>query len=96
MPDAALGRCLGHTTRQAQGDQVESNLVGLVGELVRRAADDHTGRRREPTAALGVVGRVKQYTLTEQGRAQLRAERSRWENFSASVSRVLEARRPRL
>jgi transcriptional regulator len=39
--------------------------------------------------------RVKQYTLTEQGRAQLRAERSRWENFSASVSRVLEARRPR-
>ena len=40
--------------------------------------------------------RVKQYTLTEQGRAQLRAERSRWENFSASVSRVLEARRPRV
>ena len=39
--------------------------------------------------------RVKQYTLTEQGRAQLRAERSRWENFSTSVSRVLDARRPR-
>ena len=39
--------------------------------------------------------RVKSYTLTEQGRAQLRAERSRWESFSASVSRVLEARRPK-
>ena len=39
--------------------------------------------------------RVKSYTLTEQGRAQLRAERSRWANFSTSISRVLEARRPR-
>jgi transcriptional regulator len=38
--------------------------------------------------------RVKQYTLTEQGRAQLRAERSRWDHFSTSVSRVLDARRP--
>src|SRR5688572_12416806 len=39
--------------------------------------------------------RVKTYTLTEQGKAQLRAERSRWENFSSSISRVLEAKRPR-
>ena len=39
--------------------------------------------------------RVKSYTLTEQGRARLRAEVSRWANFSASVSRVLDARRPR-
>ena len=39
--------------------------------------------------------RVKSYTLTEQGRAQLKAEMSRWSQFSASISRVLEARRPR-
>ena len=39
--------------------------------------------------------RVKTYTLTEQGRIQLRAEVSRWEQFSASVTRVLQARRPR-
>jgi PadR family transcriptional regulator PadR len=39
--------------------------------------------------------RVKSYTLTEQGRIRLRAEVSRWEQFSASVTRVLQARRPR-
>jgi transcriptional regulator len=39
--------------------------------------------------------RVKTYTITEQGRAQLRAEMSRWDQFSAAVSRVLQARRPR-
>lgn len=39
--------------------------------------------------------RVKSYTLTEQGRAQLKAELSRWDNFAASISRVLSARRPR-
>lgn len=39
--------------------------------------------------------RVKTYTLTEQGRVQLRAELSRWQLFSAAVSRVLDARRPR-
>lgn len=38
--------------------------------------------------------RVKTYTITEQGRAQLRAEMSRWDRFSAAVSRVLQARRP--
>jgi transcriptional regulator len=39
--------------------------------------------------------RVRSYALTEQGRAQLRAELSRWERFSAAVSRAFEARRPR-
>jgi PadR family transcriptional regulator PadR len=39
--------------------------------------------------------RVKTYTLTERGRAQLRAEMSRWDRFSAAVSLVLHARRPR-
>ena len=39
--------------------------------------------------------RVKRYTITEQGRLQLRAEVSRWDRFSAAVSRALEARRPR-
>lgn len=39
--------------------------------------------------------RVKAYTLTDEGRAQLKAEVSRWADFSASISRVLDARRPR-
>ena len=39
--------------------------------------------------------RVKTYTITPEGRAQLRAEMSRWDRFSAAVSRVLQARRPR-
>ena len=38
--------------------------------------------------------RVRLYTLTEQGRQQLRAELSRWERFSVAVSRALQARRP--
>jgi PadR family transcriptional regulator PadR len=37
--------------------------------------------------------RVKSYTLTPQGRLQLRAEMSRWDDFSAAISRVLQARR---
>ena len=37
--------------------------------------------------------RVRCYTLTEQGRHQLRAEMSRWERFSAAVSRALQSRR---
>ena len=39
--------------------------------------------------------RVRCYTLTEQGRQQLRAELSRWHRFSAAVSRALQSRRPR-
>jgi transcriptional regulator len=38
--------------------------------------------------------RVRCYTLTEQGRQQLRAEMSRWERFSVAVTRALQARRP--
>jgi len=36
--------------------------------------------------------RVKRYTITEQGRAQLRAEASRWTRFSSAVSRALGSR----
>jgi PadR family transcriptional regulator PadR len=39
--------------------------------------------------------RVRNYTLTDMGRRQLRAEMTRWDNFSTAVSRVLQARRPR-
>jgi transcriptional regulator len=38
--------------------------------------------------------RVRAYSLTEEGRHQLRAEMSRWERFSIAVSRALQARRP--
>ena len=36
--------------------------------------------------------RVKRYTITEQGRAQLQAEASRWARFSTAVTRALGAR----
>jgi PadR family transcriptional regulator PadR len=36
--------------------------------------------------------RVKRYTITEQGRAQLRAEATRWQRFSTAVSKALGAR----
>jgi PadR family transcriptional regulator PadR len=36
--------------------------------------------------------RVKRYTITEQGRAQLRAESLRWQRFSSAVTRALGAR----
>src|SRR3954467_8671808 len=39
--------------------------------------------------------RVRCYTLTEQGRQQLRAELSRWERFSEVVTRALQSRRPK-
>jgi PadR family transcriptional regulator PadR len=38
--------------------------------------------------------RVRCYSLTEEGRQQLRAEMTRWERFSVAVSRALQARRP--
>jgi PadR family transcriptional regulator PadR len=36
--------------------------------------------------------RVKRYTITEQGRAQLRAESQRWQRFSSAVTRALGSR----
>jgi transcriptional regulator len=36
--------------------------------------------------------RVKRYTITEQGRAQLRAESTRWARFSTAVTRALGSR----
>ena len=38
--------------------------------------------------------RVRCYSLTDDGRQQLRAELSRWERFSVAVSRALQARKP--
>jgi DNA-binding PadR family transcriptional regulator len=35
--------------------------------------------------------RVKEYRLTETGRAQLREERTRWEQMSDVMSRILQA-----
>jgi transcriptional regulator len=36
--------------------------------------------------------RVKRYTITEQGRAQLRAEANRWARFSSAITRALGSR----
>jgi PadR family transcriptional regulator, regulatory protein PadR len=39
--------------------------------------------------------RVRSYALTHSGRAQLRAELSRWGRFSAAVTRAFDARKTR-
>ena len=39
--------------------------------------------------------RVRSYTLTDDGRRQLRAELSRWDRFSAAVTRAFDARKTR-
>ena len=47
------------------------------------------------TSAWGVSEtgrRVKRYTITEQGRAQLRAESNRWLRFSSAVTKALGTR----
>jgi DNA-binding PadR family transcriptional regulator len=36
--------------------------------------------------------RVKRYSITEQGRAQLRAEANRWSRFSSAITRALASR----
>jgi transcriptional regulator len=36
--------------------------------------------------------RVKRYTITAEGRTQLRAETSRWQRFSSAVTRSLGSR----
>src|SRR5215207_1029266 len=47
------------------------------------------------TSAWGVSEtgrRVKRYTITEQGRAQLRSESNRWLRFSSAVTKALGTR----
>jgi PadR family transcriptional regulator PadR len=39
--------------------------------------------------------RVRSYTLTDDGRRQLRAELSRWQRFSAAVTRAFDTRKAR-
>ncbi|HTI37671.1 MAG TPA: PadR family transcriptional regulator [Vicinamibacterales bacterium] len=39
--------------------------------------------------------RVRSYTLTAEGRAQLKAELSRWDRFSAAVTRAFDTRKAR-
>jgi len=77
---------------QISGDELPIEEGSLYPALHRLQA------RGLVTSRWGVSGtnrRVKTYTLTEQGRQQLRAEMSRWQRFSAAVSRVLDARKPR-
>ena len=48
--------------------------------------------RRLVTARWAKAGKVrerKQYTITAQGRAELRERKRRWEQFSAAMNRVL-------
>ena len=58
----------------------------------------HRLQARELVSSLWTISgtnrRVRCYSLTEQGRQQLRAELSRWDRFSVAVSRALSSRRP--
>jgi transcriptional regulator len=87
MHGYGIGRTIGHIA----GDDLLIEEGSLYPALHRLQA------RRFVTSQWTISDtnrRVKTYTITEQGRAQLRAEVSRWDRFSAAVSRVLQARRP--
>jgi PadR family transcriptional regulator PadR len=78
----AIGRWIRETTADVL-DVQEGVLYPALHRLERRGliseewGESETGRQ------------AKYYTLTTRGRAHLRAERKRWEQYSGAVSRVL-------
>lgn len=78
----AIGRWIRETTSDVLVVQ-EGALYPALHRLERKGFLDEGWRESE-------TGRqAKYYTLTAQGRAQLRAERQRWERFSGAVARAL-------
>ncbi|MGH7710086.1 MAG: PadR family transcriptional regulator [Gemmatimonadaceae bacterium] len=79
----AIGRWLRETTSDVLIVQ-EGALYPALHRLERKAWLSEEWRESE-------TGRqAKYYTLTAKGRAQLRAERKRWQVFRTAVERALE------
>jgi PadR family transcriptional regulator, regulatory protein PadR len=78
----AIGRWIRDTTSDALVVQ-EGALYPALHRLERKGLLSEDWRESE-------TGRqAKYYTLTTKGRAHLRAERKRWEQYSGAVSRAL-------
>jgi transcriptional regulator len=78
----AIGRWIRETTSDVLVVQ-EGALYPALHRLERRGLLSEEWRESE-------TGRqAKYYTLTPQGRTQLRAERKRWEQYSRAVARAL-------
>jgi transcriptional regulator len=80
----AIGRWIRETTSDVLVVQ-EGALYPALHRLERKGWLQEDWRESE-------TGRqAKYYTLTPKGRAQLRTERKRWQEFSSAVARALEA-----
>jgi PadR family transcriptional regulator PadR len=78
----AVGRWIRETTADVL-DVQEGALYPALHRLERKKLISEEWRASE-------TGRqAKYYTLTTRGRAQLRAERKRWEEYSGAVARAL-------
>jgi PadR family transcriptional regulator PadR len=78
----AIGRWIRETTADVL-DVQEGALYPALHRLERKKLVSEEWRASE-------TGRqAKYYTLTTRGRAQLRAERKRWEQYSGAVARAL-------
>lgn len=80
------GYAIGRWIRDTTGDVLvvqEGALYPALHRLERKGLLDEDWRESE-------TGRqAKYYSLTPRGRAHLRAERKRWEQFSGAVARAL-------
>jgi PadR family transcriptional regulator, regulatory protein PadR len=74
--------------RQMSGDGLEASQGSLYPALHRLEV---SGDIRSEMAASDNNRRARVYTITPAGRRRLGAERKRWEQFSLSMRRVLEA-----
>jgi PadR family transcriptional regulator, regulatory protein PadR len=74
--------------RQMSEDGLEASQGSLYPALHRLEV---SGDIRSEMAASDNNRRARVYTITPAGRKRLAAERKRWEQFSLSMQRVLEA-----
>jgi transcriptional regulator len=74
--------------RQMSEDGLEASQGSLYPALHRLEV---SGDIRSEMAASDNNRRARVYTITPAGRRRLAAERKRWEQFSLSMRRVLEA-----
>jgi transcriptional regulator len=79
----AIARWIEQTTDDALSIE-EGSLYPSLYRMERRGWIDAAWGKSE------IGQRIKIYSLTTKGRAQLRAESARWDDFTAAVAKVLK------
>lgn len=79
----AIARWIEQTTEDALSIE-EGSLYPSLYRMERRGWIDAAWGKSE------IGQRIKIYSLTTKGRAQLRAESARWDDFTAAVAKVLK------